>query len=177
MPPEDTTIPAGFCQCGCGTPTKLCRNSVRRLGRVYGKPFRFAPGHNRRQPLTYSVNATSGCWIWDGSLNHDGYGYFVRARRQYFAHRWFYEEARGPIPANLELDHLCRNRACVNPDHLEAVTDTVNCRRGIATKLTEAQVKEIRSLQGVLLQRQIAERFGISQTNVSSILRRVTWTE
>lgn len=78
----------------------------------------------------------SGCWEWTGCHNSSGYGEFVRGsrrdgtRRTIRAHRYAYEHFVGKIPDGLELDHLCRNRTCVRPDHLEAVTHRENIRRG-----------------------------------------------
>lgn len=83
-----------------------------------------------------SVEA-DGCWIWTGSIRK-GYGQIWTSldasghRSLLQAHRASYELARGPIPEGLDLDHLCRNRLCVNPDHLEPVTRRVNILRGTA---------------------------------------------
>lgn len=75
----------------------------------------------------------SGCWAWDRAVTSHGYGAQSLGRgRTAPAHRLAYEFAKGPIPEGLELDHLCRVRSCINPDHLEAVTHEVNVRRGEA---------------------------------------------
>lgn len=76
--------------------------------------------------------AKSGCWLWTARLNRNGYGMFMDpdSKRSRVAHRYAYEVARGPIPEGLQLDHLCRVRHCVNPDHLEAVTQRENLLRG-----------------------------------------------
>ena len=76
----------------------------------------------------------SGCWEWAGYVDQLGYGRVCRVvdgfQRVYSAHRIAYEGAHGPISAGLVLDHLCRNRRCVNPDHLEPVTQATNIARG-----------------------------------------------
>ena len=71
------------------------------------------------------------CWEWTGS-NDRGYGMFRLDGRTVRAHRWAWETLVGPIPRGLHLDHLCRNPPCVNPDHLEPVTQPENIRRGHA---------------------------------------------
>ncbi len=80
----------------------------------------------------------NGCWNWLGRDNGQGYGAFKAGGVQYKAHRFSYEMAVGPIPDGLELDHLCRNRMCVNPAHLEPVTSRVNVLRGIAPPAANA---------------------------------------
>lgn len=90
----------------------------------------------------------SGCWLWIGYVRPDGYGSFMLgsrldgSRQMKRAHRAAYEYFVGRIPNNLELDHVCRNRCCVNPDHLEAVARSVNVRRGAS-----AAARKLRALK------------------------------
>lgn len=75
-------------------------------------------------------NGRNGCWVWTRSLSF-GYGRFnINHLRWVKAHRFAYETLVEPVPEGLCLDHLCRNRRCVNPDHLEPVTMKVNLQRG-----------------------------------------------
>lgn len=74
--------------------------------------------------------APNGCWLWLGALNGAGYGAVGRDNKVLRVHRVTYELLVGPIPEGLQLDHLCRNRACCNPEHLEPVTNEENWRRG-----------------------------------------------
>jgi hypothetical protein len=85
------------------------------------------------------------CWIWHGAINSQGYGNVGRFSRTYLTHRVAYELTHGPVPEGLDLDHTCRNRACVNPAHLEPVTFLANMRRRYAKKPDE---RETHCLQG-----------------------------
>lgn len=96
-------------------------------------------GSDPRERLLSKVGATddNGCWGWTGYRNRLGYGVFsllnpptASLRKNALAHRFVYETLVGPIPDGLVLDHLCRNRACVNPAHLEPVSGGENVRRG-----------------------------------------------
>ena len=76
-------------------------------------------------------DAQAGCWVWSGGRIHEGYGVFWLGGKTLRAHRWAYETFVGPIPEGLVLDHLCRRPECVNPEHLEPVTQSVNINRGV----------------------------------------------
>lgn len=86
------------------------------------------------------VEKTETCWLWTGALFiTSGYGQFSHESRSVLAHRWAYEDAYGPIPDDLQIDHLCRVRHCVNPAHLEAVTAQVNNLRSEAPSAYNAR--------------------------------------
>jgi hypothetical protein len=77
------------------------------------------------------VDPRTGCWLWTGSLDTSGYGQIILwpSRKLALVHRVTYESMRGPIPAGLEIDHLCSVLRCCCPDHLAAVTHRENIRR------------------------------------------------
>lgn len=85
------------------------------------------------------MHAGLGCWFWTDALSKTGYGEFYADGRRQLAHRWSYEFFIGPIPDGLHIDHLCRNRSCVNPFHMEPVTNRVNVLRGIGITALNAR--------------------------------------
>lgn len=92
--------------------------------------------HNVDPALRFwpKVRKTDQCWIYEGHADRNGYGLFRLGKTHVIAHRFSYELINGPIEDGLEIDHLCKNRSCVRPDHLEAVTHLENMRRAYADK-------------------------------------------
>lgn len=85
------------------------------------------------------VEKREGCWRWKGLMSKDGYGVTTLNRRPYRAHRVAYTLMRGSIPTGLTIDHLCRNRACINPAHMEPVTMRENTLRGFGLTAIHAR--------------------------------------
>lgn len=77
-----------------------------------------------------NVDKTEDCWLWTRPVYGPGYARFWDGESQVLAHRWIYEQIVGPIPTGLTIDHLCRVRHCVNPAHMEPVTNRENIMRG-----------------------------------------------
>lgn len=183
MSQPDDTIPYGFCHCGCGRKTSIAKANNRRLGQIKGDPKRYARGCNgarKSSPVDWievDRGYITSCHIWQRRISEPaGYGSrWVVGVGNVLAHRSIYEETYGPIPAKMQIDHLCRNRSCVNPDHMEVVTNAVNSQRGSQAKLNPDDVRRIRSMGGAMTHRAIAKEFGVSHANVQAILNGKQW--
>lgn len=133
------------CRCDCGTECIVVGYNLRG-----GHTQSCGCWARERSPLierlidSYSPEPMSGCWLWTKSLDTKGYAQITTgsnydsSRRLKRAHRVAYEELIGPIPVGLQLDHKCRVRSCVNPNHLEPVTQRVNLLRGEGTSAKNA---------------------------------------
>lgn len=186
-----------LCECGCGQPTPIARQTDRRLGYVNGQPMRFVSGHHLRKQKTledafrekFTPGHPSECWEWHGQVANTGYGRVSYGKsRRMLAHRASYQIHRGSIPNGMVVCHKCDNPICVNPDHLFLGTQTDNMadkqqkgrqakgEKSGPSKLTRSQVKEIRAqYQRGALQEDLAAQFGVVRSHISQIVNRKTW--
>lgn len=166
--------PVGYCKCGCGELAPLSKRNLHSRGYVKGEPLPYIKGHAPlREGSDWQVDE-AGCWIWQRHVLASGYGVTATGA----AHRRVYRQFKGPFPDSLQLDHLCRNRTCVNPDHLEPVTGLVNSRRGTKTRLSPKLIQMIRELASAgWPHADIAGAFGIDNSYVSAIVSRKRWAD
>ena len=147
---EAPDIEYGRCQCGCGRPTPISPNTYWHARRVRGEPMRFVANHRQlvekgRVMVAYAVEDRghgTPCWIWSGHSVQYGKraGRVHSGQERVYAYRHVYETHKGPIPVGLVLDHLCREPLCVNPDHLEPVTQGENLRRAKRDRSKKGEV-------------------------------------
>lgn len=179
--PTERTIPEGFCECGCGQRTAISRYSAARFGYVKGQPRRFLPGHRNRithNPLSRVViDSETGCQVWPGWFD-SLHGPMARVGEQRVRLLpLVYERAHGPLPPSHEIWQTCRNRRCLNGDHLVAERRRDSSVRRRRTKLNPETVREIRRALAdpYRTERDIAAEFGISRGHVNNIKRGHAW--
>ncbi len=139
----------------------------------------------------------NGCHIYNGSIHPKGYGVVCVKRARVYAHRFFYEKLKGPIPEKFLVRHLCHNKRCVNPAHLEVGTQKDNMKdmvdagrqaKGMkiaknrlgednpSAKLSWQDVERIRALRRMGLKlRQISEVYSVSEGSISAICSGKKW--
>lgn len=116
-------------QCGLQLRARACGAAHAALMQELRQNAHQKPLTRERIMASINISAETGCWVWS-KCTRRGYGALRSFRKFWSAHRASYEVFVGPIPHGLELDHLCRNRRCVNPQHLEPVSRAVNNARG-----------------------------------------------
>ena len=134
----------------------------------------------------YEVVET-GCWLWKGQHYSNGYGTINRGRRSWLAHRIMFQQVHGFLPKLVM--HTCDVKNCVNPEHLKAGTHSENMRDARdkgrlntqthefhgSAKLTMTDAEQIRALKGIVTQRDLAKRYGVSRGTIQAIHDGRTW--
>lgn len=191
--------PSGLCMCGCGQPTAIARVTDAKNGYMAGQPKLFVNGHANRKRYksideqfwaNVARSPDGGCWDWQGTTDRKGYGRISINGKRLAAHRYSYEMHHGSIPNDMYVLHRCDRPICVAPHHLflgDQFDNMQDCNRkgrgnqafgerSGASKLKEAQVREIRSLRkNGLSHRKIAKRFNVSANTIQAILHYETW--
>ena len=147
--------------------------------------MRYFKGHNNRKDISkadYTIEDRghdTPCWIWQRYIDHKhGYGIVTvwPNPKLQLAHRVFYKLYRGHLPDDKPLDHLCRVRCCVNPQHLEIVTTAINTQRGIQSKLNPDKVRQARVLREEGMKyKDIAEVVGVAPCTISNLFAGRIW--
>lgn len=170
-----------LCECGCGQPTSIVRKTSRERGIVAGQPRRFILGHGSWKAkgtprwLPEDRGYATPCHIWQGPIFPGGYPRTSCFGRPMNAHRVVYIKLHGPLPRGMHVDHLCRVRSCVNPEHLEAVPAAENTRRGLAAKLTAADVAAIRA--DGRPRKVIAQEYGVGIATIGHVRSGRCWRD
>ena len=174
-------IPYGYCHCGCGRKTNIAKITDRASSREKGKPNKYLIGHNRTRNIANSikikVDKKTGCWNWEGYINDKGYGVLTVKGKTYKAHYYIhrlYKKVKSV--KGKELDHVCRNKKCVNPNHLRYITHTENVRRGLHLKLSMDKAKLIRYLYKIgYKMKYIAKLYDVTYATIYNVIKRYTW--
>jgi len=140
-----------------------------------------------RERFFSHVNKTETCWLWIGSKNLYGYGQFTIKSKPIGPHRFSWLLAGNTIPEGHLIRHKCRNKHCVNPEHLETGTHQENAldrvrdgtnakgeKQGLS-KLTEEQVREIKTYSGDKSYNDLSKDYGVYKSTIEKIVTRKTW--
>lgn len=182
---EKSGIGNPLCECGCGGVTSIAKQTITKLGHVKGEHVRYIAGHHQRGKKPHNIGGTdieermfkldagyeSKCW----QLGQRDYPQVRENGRYLLAYKVMYEKKYGQVPEGDVLDHLCRNPKCINPDHVEAVWQAINVRRGDSTKLTEEDVVKIR--KSTLTEKELSKKFPVSGSQIGRIRRGERWPE
>lgn len=162
---------SGLCECGCGGVVPIATRTDTAKAWVKGRPIRFMVGHGNRKAGPGWIVMPSGCWEWQRGRDEKGYGQTQRGGQCQKAHRYVWRQQRGELAPGQQLHHVCGNKACVNPDHLEVLTDYEHRARENRMRLTPDQVVEIRqrAADGEPLF-EIADQYGVSAPHVSRVV-------
>ena len=128
------------------------------------------------------IHDKNGCWIWPRAKNKTGggYGQFYYRGNSHLAHRIYYQLFKGTIPGNHDIHHLCNNPACVNPDHLEALSRAEHRyqhRDQVPYKLNWDAVRDIRCsyATGNFTYQQLGDIYDVSRESVRQVIKFETW--
>ena len=173
--PEQVFNPSGLCMCGCGKSTNLATRTRPERGETKGQHYRYLSGHGRRQDLwkVEDRSYTTPCLIWQGNKVKGGYGRINVGGTMFLVHIYVYLLNVGPIPAGLDLDHLCRQRDCGQWDHLEAVTRQVNVQRSATRHVPLESVPTIQSSKEAVTV--LAKRYEVAPATIRRIQRGITF--
>ncbi len=191
---SDSPIISGFCQCGCGQKTEVAPRTRSDRGWTKGQPKPFVSRHNRKCHAVqlfvrdssklallrrdYDIDPETGCWLWRGSRDGKGYARVHIGNGHYAVHRVIYERLVGPIGEERQLDHLCRVRHCINPEHLEPVLCVENIRRGNLPVLNVESAQDIRArLASGESQASLATAYGVTQPTIHAVMHGITWKD
>ena len=174
--------------------TTITRTWMRKNGTTVTRTYDRNPRKKTPEELFFfKVDKTNTCWLWTGCITGKGYGAVTIHQKRKATHRWSWEYHRGEIPPGMMVLHTCDVRHCCNPEHLFLGTAKDNTQDMLAkgrgapgcqygennpkSRVTWDEVREMRDLHATqdATQRELAEKFGISQSAVSYILNKKTW--
>lgn len=179
-PALGVSVGSGFCRCGCGERTRVAPQDYPKRGIRKGEPQQFVKQHQARRRKAFIVNPETGCWIWQGYTIPQGYAMQSIDGESKLVHVLHWERLNGSVPppgpdGRYELHHLCGDKACVNPGHLELLSRLGHSRKH-PRKVTIEMAREIRAATDAP-SAQLAERYGIAQVTVEFIRSGRTWRE